>query len=245
MNRLTEQKRLKRKLHWSIHLAVRERDTCQRHSLCTANPFQWIDFVFFFFVLRLTIGWRQLCSWYRSSRCSSFHLKFDQRKMKRTEIPYVSLCPSLVENTENIERCIALVSGTGWEVIASGDLDEKTSTTNKGYYIRPTVVLNLDDESKLKSDEILGPVGCIVPFDNDDEVNLFVSPCLTNLWSRSTRWPNEWTICNMVFVVVYGSKGSVERIKWLNAWMWRRSLRSDVNETWLCRFQCATVRIGC
>ena len=55
-------------------------------------------------------------------------------------------------------------------MIVSGDIDEKIVATNKGYYIRPTVVLNLDDQSKLMTEEIFGPVVCIVPFDNEDEV---------------------------------------------------------------------------
>jgi len=74
------------------------------------------------------------------------------------------------EHKEKIERYIALAKDNGHEVIASGDIDEKIVATNKGYYIRPTVVLNLDDQSKLMTEEIFGPVVCIVPFDNEDEV---------------------------------------------------------------------------
>ena len=85
------------------------------------------------------------------------------------------------EHKEKIERYIALARDNGYEVIASGDLDEKTSVAKKGYYIRPTVVLNLDDQSKLMTDEIFGPVVCIVPFDNEDEVKPFLSSCLPNL----------------------------------------------------------------
>ena len=36
----------------------------------------------------------------------------------------------------------------------------------------PTVILNVDDQSKLMTEEIFGPVVCIVPFDTEDEVKI-------------------------------------------------------------------------
>ena len=43
-------------------------------------------------------------------------------------------------------------------------------TLQQGYYMRPTVITNVKDESRLMKEEIFGPVTCIVPFDTEEEV---------------------------------------------------------------------------
>lgn len=74
------------------------------------------------------------------------------------------------EHKDKIERYIELAKHDGNEVISSGEMDEKLKKLNKGYYIMPTIVLNVNDQSKLMTEEIFGPVICIVPFDTEDEV---------------------------------------------------------------------------
>lgn len=75
--------------------------------------------------------------------------------------PVVSL-----EHKQKIEKYIDMARENGHEVIS----EEKFKMNKKGYYIMPTVILNADDRSKLMTDEIFGPVVCIVPFDDEDEV---------------------------------------------------------------------------
>ncbi len=75
------------------------------------------------------------------------------------------------EHKEKIEKYIALARENGNEVISAGEMDDNLKKANKGYYVMPTVVLNVDDKSKLMTDEIFGPVVCIVPFETEDEVN--------------------------------------------------------------------------
>ena len=41
--------------------------------------------------------------------------------------------------------------------------------------MRPTVVVNLSDDSRLMTEEIFGPVVCVVPFDTEEEVSMFRS----------------------------------------------------------------------
>lgn len=36
--------------------------------------------------------------------------------------------------------------------------------------MRPTVITDVKDESRLMKEEIFGPVTCIVPFDTEEEV---------------------------------------------------------------------------
>ena len=38
--------------------------------------------------------------------------------------------------------------------------------------MRPTVVVNLSDNSRLMTEEIFGPVVCVVPFDMEEEVSI-------------------------------------------------------------------------
>jgi acyl-CoA reductase-like NAD-dependent aldehyde dehydrogenase len=74
------------------------------------------------------------------------------------------------EHKNKIETYIELARQNGHEVISAGEMEDSLKKTNKGYYIMPTVILNVDDKSKLMTEEIFGPVVCIVPFDTEDEV---------------------------------------------------------------------------
>lgn len=76
------------------------------------------------------------------------------------------------EHKNKIEKYLELARQSGTEVITGGEMDLKLKATNKGYYIMPTVILNVDDKSKLMTEEIFGPVVCIVPFDTEDEVKI-------------------------------------------------------------------------
>jgi len=78
------------------------------------------------------------------------------------------------EHKAKIEKYIELARQDGNEVITAGEIDEHLKNSNKGYYIMPTVILNLKDQSKLMTEEIFGPVVCIVPFDTEDEVTMIV-----------------------------------------------------------------------
>ena len=40
----------------------------------------------------------------------------------------------------------------------------------QGYYLAPTILTNVSDQSSCMQDEIFGPVTCVVPFDNEEEV---------------------------------------------------------------------------
>ena len=40
----------------------------------------------------------------------------------------------------------------------------------QGYFMRPTIITNVTDSSRLMTEEIFGPVVCVVPFDTEEEV---------------------------------------------------------------------------
>lgn len=74
------------------------------------------------------------------------------------------------EHKNKIEKYIELARQSGCEVVSAGEMDENIKKANKGYFVMPTIILNVDDKSKLMTEEIFGPVVCIVPFDTEDEV---------------------------------------------------------------------------
>ncbi len=41
----------------------------------------------------------------------------------------------------------------------------------QGYFMRPTIITNVSDQSKLMQEEIFGPVTCVVPFKTEEEVS--------------------------------------------------------------------------
>ncbi|XP_061181461.1 2-aminomuconic semialdehyde dehydrogenase-like [Saccostrea echinata] len=54
--------------------------------------------------------------------------------------------------------------------IACGKEDLNLEDGNKnGYFMRPTVITDVKDDSRLMKEEIFGPVTCIVPFDTEEE----------------------------------------------------------------------------
>ncbi|CAF1116327.1 unnamed protein product [Adineta steineri] len=73
------------------------------------------------------------------------------------------------EHKNKIEKYFEIAKQDGNEIITAGEMDTNIKATNKGYYVMPTVILNVDDKSKLMTEEIFGPVVCIVPFDTEDE----------------------------------------------------------------------------
>jgi len=71
------------------------------------------------------------------------------------------------EHRFKIESYIQLARDNGHRVIEVG---ENCRSNANGYFIMPTIITDLGDDSKLMCEEIFGPVVCIVPFDNEDEV---------------------------------------------------------------------------
>ncbi|CAC5415999.1 ALDH8A1 [Mytilus coruscus] len=55
--------------------------------------------------------------------------------------------------------------------ILCGKEDMNLQDKNKqGYFMRPTIVTDVSDDSRLIKEEIFGPVTCVMPFDNEEEV---------------------------------------------------------------------------
>jgi aldehyde dehydrogenase (NAD+) len=67
---------------------------------------------------------------------------------------------------DRVAAYVELAEQDGLDVIApplSDDLDAE------GYYHRPTLVVGADNAMRISQEEIFGPVGVVLPFDDDDE----------------------------------------------------------------------------
>ena len=68
---------------------------------------------------------------------------------------------------DKIQNLIQIGLDEGATLIAGGL--GRPEGFNKGYYVRPTVFADVDNEATISREEIFGPVFCIMPFDDEDE----------------------------------------------------------------------------
>lgn len=60
---------------------------------------------------------------------------------------------------------------------------------DKGYFVQPTIITGLDDNSRLVREEIFGPVVCVLPFDTEEEVIGKAND--TRMGLSNTIWTND------------------------------------------------------
>ena len=60
---------------------------------------------------------------------------------------------------------------------------------DKGYFVQPTIITGLDDNSRLIREEIFGPVVCVLPFDTEEEVIAAAND--TRMGLSNTIWTND------------------------------------------------------
>jgi acyl-CoA reductase-like NAD-dependent aldehyde dehydrogenase len=85
-------------------------------------------------------------------------------------VPGVTVGPVVSKAAqERLEGLAAASAATGGEVREVGVIDDEAVVAG-GYFVRPRVVLGLDDAAPLVRDEQFGPLVPILPFDSVDEV---------------------------------------------------------------------------
>jgi acyl-CoA reductase-like NAD-dependent aldehyde dehydrogenase len=84
------------------------------------------------------------------------------------------------EHYEKIKSYIDKAKQEGCTIHCGLEEIDLPDNNKHGYFIRPTVITNVSDESSLMTDEIFGPVTCIVPFTTEEEV----------MWMDG--WTDEW-----------------------------------------------------
>jgi len=77
------------------------------------------------------------------------------------------------EHLEKVKRYIEYAVEDGGEILCGETVDgqlELPETHKNGYFLRPTVIVGLDDSSRCMREEIFGPVVCISSFRTEEEV---------------------------------------------------------------------------
>jgi acyl-CoA reductase-like NAD-dependent aldehyde dehydrogenase len=58
----------------------------------------------------------------------------------------------------------------------------------KGYYLQPTILINVSPEMRIAQEEIFGPVVCVIPFDTEEEAVAIANGTpfglATSIWTR-------------------------------------------------------------
>ena len=77
-----------------------------------------------------------------------------------------------VASSEQLERVVGYLDvgrSEGARAVAGGErlVDGKLAD---GYFVAPTVLVDVEDEMRVATEEIFGPVACVLPFDTLDEV---------------------------------------------------------------------------
>ncbi|CAD5113772.1 DgyrCDS2941 [Dimorphilus gyrociliatus] len=121
------------------------------------------------------------------------------------------------QHYNKVKSYIDLSKKIGGKILCGDGVDELKLPENckDGYFILPTAITNVADDSPLMQEEIFGPVTCIVPFKTEEEVikranNSDYGLC-ASIWSENvgtihrvakalnvgTVWANCWLIRNL------------------------------------------------
>jgi acyl-CoA reductase-like NAD-dependent aldehyde dehydrogenase len=76
------------------------------------------------------------------------------------------------EHMAKVKGYIELARSEGCTVLCGDGVDELNlpEPNKNGYFLRPTVISDVSDESRLMKEEVFGPVTCVVPFKTEEEV---------------------------------------------------------------------------
>jgi acyl-CoA reductase-like NAD-dependent aldehyde dehydrogenase len=113
------------------------------------------------------------CSRSRAFVQRPIYEEFLERFAKRTDA--IAVGPPLEETTEMGPMISAAQRQTALEYLAIGVGEGARRVTGgevpegAGYYLRPTVLADVDNAWRVAREEIFGPVACVIPFDTEDE----------------------------------------------------------------------------
>ncbi|XP_043932203.1 2-aminomuconic semialdehyde dehydrogenase [Protopterus annectens] len=118
------------------------------------------------------------------------------------------------EHLEKVRKYVKIAQAEGAKVLCGEGVDSLNipEQNRNGYFMLPTIITGIKDESRCMQEEIFGPVVCVVPFDTEEDViqranNVTYGLCAT-IWSKDVGrvhrvakrlqtglvWTNCWLI---------------------------------------------------
>lgn len=118
------------------------------------------------------------------------------------------------EHYEKVMKYIQIAKEEGGNILTGGD---RPSHMEKGYFIEPTIITGLTQQSRCVREEIFGPVVVVMPFDDEEEVIEYAND--THYGLGATIWTNDLRRAHRVAAQI--EAGMI----WVNTW-YLRDLRT-------------------
>jgi aminomuconate-semialdehyde/2-hydroxymuconate-6-semialdehyde dehydrogenase len=156
----------------------------------------------------------------------SIYEQFREEFVKRTRFMKVGNPLSVVTNIgpliselhlEKVKSYIALAMMEGGTVLCGGEPLELTGKFEKGFFMKPTVIENLEPTARTNQEEIFGPVVTLIPFDTEAEAVEYNDA--TPFGLSATIWTRDISKAHRVAEQL--EVGMV----WINSWL-ERDLRT-------------------
>ncbi|MCP4913959.1 MAG: aldehyde dehydrogenase [Oligoflexia bacterium] len=114
---------------------------------------------------------------------------------------------------EKVLSYIELAKELGGKVLCGGEAHHPDGENKDGYFIKPTLIENLDPYCRVNQEEIFGPVATITPFKDEEEV-------IT--WANSTPYGLSASIWTQDITKAHRVSDQIQSgIVWINTWMLR------------------------
>ena len=83
------------------------------------------------------------------------------------------------EHLAKVQGYVQLAREEGCSILCGHGVEELSllEKSRAGYFMRPTVITDVSDKSRLMQEEVFGPVTCIVPFTSEEEVEHLPLTC--------------------------------------------------------------------
>ncbi|MFJ8064456.1 aldehyde dehydrogenase [Psychrobacillus sp. NPDC096426] len=114
------------------------------------------------------------------------------------------------EHYDRVNSYIDIAREEGGTILTGG---KRPEGLEKGYYLEPTIITDLDQNSRCVREEIFGPVVTVVPFDTEEEVIKQAND--THYGLSATIWTNDLKRGHRVAQQVEAG------IIWVNTWFLR------------------------
>ena len=114
---------------------------------------------------------------------------------------------------EKVLGYIELAKAKDGKILAGGKQVNLAGRCQKGYFLQPTIIENLDNQAQCNQEEIFGPVITLQPFDTDEEALTLAND--SNYGLAATIWTNHLGRAHQLAETLNTG------IVWINCWLLR------------------------